>query len=171
MTVNYSDTAFSRVRLFVWDKLKEVGLLDPNDYIADGFIEPLVPIIPVQQVPEFNNLVGNKTYLIYDYDVKPYDEDSWWICEETIVFTVVSNDFNAIISITQFLVDLFRRMDDSATDVNTYNGSTSIFKFFNFILNSASSPSPFEEEGGRQMADIDISYKYSRVLDSNGRFI
>ena len=170
MTVDYSETAFSRVRTFVWDKLQEAGLLNSYDYLADGFIEPLVPIIPIQQVPEFNNLIGNKTYLIYDYDVKPYDTDSWWICEETIVFTVVSNNFNSIVSITQFLVDLFRRMDDSATDLNLYNGSNSNFKFFSFVLNSASSPTPFEEEGGRQMAEIDISYKYSRVLDNNGRF-
>lgn len=169
MTVDYTLTAFSQIRNYTWEKLQDAKILDSNNYIADGFIEPLVPIIPVQQVPEFNNLVGNSAYLIYDYDTSSYS-DEWWVCEETIKFNVVSNEFSKIIQISQFLIDLFRRMDSSAVDLNTWQGSNAKFKFFSFTLLGASSPSPSDEEGGRVMSEIQISYKYSRVLDSDGRF-
>lgn len=168
---NYADTAFGTIRLFLWDKLKEAGILSANDYIADGFIIPLVPIIPVQQVPEFNSLVGDKPYIIYDYDINSYDEQ-WWICEEKLVFTIVSSSFEKIVEITQFMVDLFRRMDESAKTLTEWQDlSTSKFKFFTFILSGAQSPTPYEEEGGRQMGEVSITYKYSRELDENNRFV
>lgn len=170
MTVDYTSTAFGQIRNYTWDKLKTAGILDYNDYIADGFIEPLVPIIPVQQVPEFNNLVGNSPYIIYDYDTSSYS-DEWWICEETIKFYVVSNDFSKIIQISQFLIDVFRRMDTSASELNAWQGDSGNFKFYTFSLVNASSPAPQDEEGGRVMSEIQISYKYSRFLDSNGNFI
>lgn len=166
---DYKDTAFGAIRSFMWEKLQDYSILDSNDYIADGFIEPLIPIIPVQQVPEFNNLIGNSPYIVYSYDTMTYS-DEWWICEEVITFNVVSNEFSKIVEISQFLVDLFRRMDSTAVDINGWQASTSKFKFFTFTLNSASSPAPYSEEGGRVMSQIEISYKYSRVLDSNGRF-
>ena len=166
---DYKDTAFGAIRSFMWEALQTASILDPNDYIADGFIEPLVPIIPVQQVPEFNNLVGNSPYIIYSYDTMSYS-DEWWICEESITFNIVSNEFSKIIEISQFLIDLFRRMDSTAVDINAWQLSTSKFRFYTFSLANASSPVPYVEEGGRVMSQVEISYKYSRVLDSNGRF-
>lgn len=170
MTVNYADTAFSKVRGFLWDKLQVANILNPADYIATGFTDPLVPIIPVQQVPEFNNLIGDKPYLIYDYDINDYG-DEWFVCEENLIFTIVSTSFEKIVEITQFMVDLFRRMDETANDINAWQDSTSKFKFFTFILSGASSPTPYEEEGGRQMGEIKITYRYSRHLDSSNRFL
>jgi hypothetical protein len=170
MAVDYTDTALSKVRLYLWEKFQSAGLLTASDYVADGFINPLVPIIPVQQVPEFNNLIGNKSYLIYDYDTSSYSDD-WWVCEETVTFSVISSSFGEIVQMTQFMVDLFRRMDQTAKDINAWMGGNTNFKFFTFSLTSASSPTPYPEEGGRQMADIQITYRYSRILDSNGRFI
>jgi hypothetical protein len=168
---NYADTAFGAVRGFLWDKLKEANILSAYEYIADGFTAPLVPIIPTQQVPEFNNLMGNKPYIIYDYDIASYDEQ-WWICEERLVFTIVASDFQKIIEITQFMIDLFRRMDETATDINAWQDlSTSKFKFFTFTLSGAQSPTPYEEEGGRQMGEVTVTYKYSRELDSHNRFM
>ena len=169
MTVDYNDTAFGKIRSYTWAKLTEAGILSEYDYIADGFIEPLLPIIPVQQVPEFNNLVGDKPYIIYDYDLVSYSDD-WFVCQETISFTIVSSNFSKIIQISQLLIDLYRRMDESARDLNIWQGANTNFKFFTFTLKDASSPTPFEEEGGRQMSQINITYKYSRILDASGRF-
>lgn len=169
MAVDYTITAFGKIRSFLWDNLKSSGVLNSNDYIADGFIQPLVPIIPIQQVPEFNNLIGNKPYIIYDYDIN-YVDEMWWICEEKVVFSIVSTDFDKIVQITQFMVDLFRRMDESAGDLNDVEPSTTKFKFFTIMLSGASSPSPSDEEGGRLMGEVQITYKYSRFLDENGRF-
>lgn len=169
MTVNYADSAVSKIRSYIWDKLTENQILLERDYIADNFIVPLVPIIPTQQVPEFNNLLGGKTYIVYDFEVSEY-YDQWWICQENLILTVVSNDYSKIIEITQYLIDLFRRNDESAEDINVWQDSSSKFRFHTFILKSAMSPTPVAEEGGRQMGTVEITYKYSRNLDSNGRF-
>lgn len=170
MTVNYADTAISKIRSYLWESLVDADILLESDYIADGFIQALVPIIPTQQVPEFNNLIGNKTYIIYDTDITEY-YDQWWICQENAVFTIVSTDYTKITEIAQFMVDLFRRMDESATDINEWQPNISKFNFYTFTLKAASAPTPAPEEGGRQMAEIEISYKYSRNLDSAKRFV
>ena len=169
MTANYADTAVSKIRSYIWDNLLISKIMKESDYVADNFITPLVPIIPTQQVPEFNNLIGNKTYIVYDFEVMDYD-DQWWICQENLILTIVSNDYGKIVEITQFLVDLFRRTDESAVDINNWQDSLSKFKFHTFILKSASSPVPVTEEGGRQFGSVEITYKYSRNLDSTGRF-
>lgn len=171
MTVNYSKSASFEIRSFLWEKLKEYNLLDENDYIADGFTNPLIPIIPSQQVPEFNNLIGDKPYIVYDIAVENYEPDAWWVCQESMLFSIVSTDYLKIFSITNAMIDLFRRMDDSAKDLNIFLGVDDTFKFYNLTVNMASAPSPFEEEGGRQIGQIEIMYRYSRNLDSGGRFL
>jgi hypothetical protein len=166
---NYADSAISKVRDFLWSNMVEDRILEPNDYIADGFSKLLVPIIPTQQVPEFNNLIGNKTYIVYDFDISSYT-DQWWICEETALFSIISNDFSKILEITNYMVDLFRRLDDVGQEINKSLPSTTKFKFYYVSLESATSPSPYMEEGGRQIGQIGIKYEYSRLLNSNGRF-
>lgn len=170
MTVNYNDTAQGRIRTFLWDELKANNILDENDYIADGFDIPLIPIIPVQQIPEFNNLIGDKPYLVYTFDNVSYSDTMWWVCHERLAFSIISADYGKIIQIMQFMTDLFRRLDESATDINNAQADSK-FKFFMFAVVSMTSPEPFEQEGGRQMAMIELDFKYSRELDSKGRFL
>jgi hypothetical protein len=166
---DYTKTAVGEIRDFLWTQLKNNTLLNKNDYIADGFIQPLIPIIPAQQVPEFNNLISGKTYIVYDFQIGAYDSD-YWICEENLILYIISPDYGKGVQIINFLIDLFRRMDDSAKDVNS-SLISDLFKFHYFYINSAESPSPMEEEGGNQIATVDISYKYSREIGENGRFL
>lgn len=165
---NYADSAISKVRDFLWSNLVNDEILNPNDYIADGFLKPIVPIIPTQQVPELNNLIGNQTYIVYDFDISSYS-DQWWICEETALFSIISNDFSKIIEIINYMVDLFRRLDDVGKEINAFLPSGTKFKFYYVSLDSATSPSPYMEEGGRQIGQVGIRYEYSRLL-TNGRF-
>lgn len=166
---DYAKTAVGEVRSFLWDNLKSDNILNENDYIADGFIHTLVPIIPAQQVPEFNNLISGKPYIIYDFEVGSYDSD-YWICHENLILYIIAADYGKGVQILNYLVDLFRRMDNTAQDVNASSVSDT-FKFHYFYVNKAESPLPMEEEGGNQISTIDISYKYSRRIGSNGRFI
>ena len=165
---NYADSAISKIRDFLWSNLVNDEILNPNDYIADGFLKPIVPIIPTQQVPELNNLIGNQTYIVYDFDISSYS-DQWWICEETALFSIISNDFSKIIEIINYMVDLFRRLDDVGKEINAALPSGTKFKFYYVSLDSATSPSPYMEEGGRQIGQVGIRYEYSRLL-TNGRF-
>lgn len=166
---NYADSAVTKVRDFLWDNLVNDNILDVNDYIADGFKKPIIPIIPAQQAPETNNLIGNETYIVYDFDVSSYG-DQWWVCGETVLFSIISNEYGKIIEITNYMIDLFRRLDNVAKEINASLAPDSKFKFYYVSIQSATSPSPYTEEGGRQIGQVEIKYEYSRLI-SNGRFL
>ena len=89
MTVDYTKVAVYDVRSVLWSELQAANLLDPTDYYADGFIDPLIPIIPAQQIPEFNNLLPGKTYIVYDV-VQRNVGVGWWMSEETLTLDIVS---------------------------------------------------------------------------------
>jgi hypothetical protein len=164
MTTDYSKVAAFDVRSAIWQQLQQYGILDQQDYYADGMPNPLVPIIPSQQVPEFNNLLPGKTYITYDIIQKNYGVQ-WWVSEETMVMQIVSRSNDKILEIANFLTDLFRRYELSAYDINN---STSPFKFLYFKLESANPVQPFVDEGGFMSGDISFSYTYTREVDETG---
>lgn len=168
MTV-YSQIASADVRSYIWQKIQDAGLLDIQDYYADGFDDALIPIIPAQEIPEFNNLLPGQTYLIYDFEVKPVPVQ-WWMTEEGMSISVISQNYEKVNEITNLMHDLFRRYDESAKDVNDYLGSTSSFIFHHTMIDSIMSPEPFSSEAGYQIGTVSFSYNYSRKTPANGRF-
>jgi hypothetical protein len=56
-------------------------------------------------------------------------EDNWLICCEQIMFTVYSTAVSEINEIRNYMTDQFRRMDESARDVNKWTGLSDKFKF------------------------------------------
>lgn len=167
---DYTKNARSSINGYMWQEIVSAGILVPSDYNPDGFIETLVPIIPSQQVPEFNNLLPNRTYIVYDYEVDGYSDD-WWMCYESMMYTIVSPEYSKIIEVSEFLVDLFRRFDISGMEVQNYNKNKDIVKFYSVSLESVSSPGPSDLESGRAAGIVEISYKYSRVVGNDGRFV
>ena len=117
-----------------------------------------------------NNLIGDLPYIIYDYQIDSYG-DEWWICEETVIYTIVSNSVSKIFEISEFMIDLFRRKDLSGKDLQIFNTEKSLIKFYSICLESVSSPEPYESEGGRMSASEEISYKYSSYFGDRGRFV
>jgi hypothetical protein len=168
MTI-YRENARSIINAFLWSEIKESGVLDEDDYRPDNFTKSLVPIIPAQEVPEFNNLLQDKTYIIYDYEINDY-MDKWWICEESMSYSIVGTKFGKVMEIIELMVDLFRRKDLSGKDLQSFNTNQEKIKFYSACLDYVSSPSPAESEGGRIVGVVQITYKYSREVNSNGRF-
>lgn len=169
MTI-YKQNARSIINSFLWQELKNTEVLDENDYRPDNFTKTLIPIIPAQEVPEFNNLLPDQTYIIYDYEINDY-MDKWWICEEYMTYSIVGTKFGKVMEIIELMVDLFRRKDLAGKDLQTFNTNPSKIKFYSACLDSVSSPSPAEYEGGRIIGIVQITYKYSREVGSDGRFI
>jgi hypothetical protein len=166
---DYSSLAVFDINGYLWQKLQDVELLDKNDYYADGFDTYLVPIIPAQQIPEFNNLLPGKTYIIYDYETKPTAEN-WWITEEIVTYNVVSPNYDKINQILNFLQDTFRRYDSTAKDIDLSLNNNTNFVFHYFYTDKIQSPQQFKNEGGFMIGSADICYSYVRKLDSLGRF-
>ncbi|CAB5218148.1 hypothetical protein UFOVP204_30 [uncultured Caudovirales phage] len=171
MTTDYSYVAAYDVRNALWQEIEENGLLDINDYYADGFSEPLLPIIPAQQVPEFNNLLPGKTYIIYDIMQKNYGVQ-WWMSQETITFEITSTSAAEIQTLNNLISDMFRRYDSSAKDINLKLNPESPYNFHYFRLVSADPVQSFQTEGGLMMGVISLDYSYSRDLDPvTGRYL
>lgn len=167
---DYTISSVSEIRDFLWDGIKTEGILRASDYQAPGIKKALVPIIPTQQVPEFNNMLPGKTYIVYDFKSEGYGEE-YWICQESITFYIISKDYGKIVELTSYIVDLFRRMDDTAKELNGSSLVSDKFKYYYFSLSSVESPLPFEEEGGVQVGSVSITYNYSRLMGQNGRFL
>jgi len=165
--VDYKKLAFSNMRSLLWQELKSSSILDENDYWAESFSSYLIPIIPSQQVPEFQNLLPGAPYIVYDIETLMYSSD-YWICEEEVTLTIVSNDYGKIFEIIELSKDLFRRYDYSAADINNLGASP--FKFLNIYLSGIMSPDYGENEGGVLAGTVKLSYQYVRDIKSNGRF-
>lgn len=169
MTANYKLDAMLELRKFLWDELSTRGIFDAEDYWSDNLNERIIPIIPVQQSPEMNQFLSGKKHIVYDKIGMSY-EDNWMICCEQILFTIYSTDFSEINEIRNFMTDQFRRMDESARDINRWDGLSDKFKFHTIYLADISPTAPSEELQGFLATDIILEIKYSRILDRTGRF-
>jgi len=167
MTANFKLDAMLELRKFLWDELKTRNIFDEDDYWSDNLNENIVPIVPVQQTAEMNQFLSGKKHIVYDKIGMSY-EDNWMICCEQILFTIYSTDFSEINEIRNFMTDQFRRMDESARDVNYWSGLSDKFKFFSIFVADIS---PSEELQGFFSAEVILEIKYSRILDGQGRFL
>jgi hypothetical protein len=161
---NYTYVASYDVRKALLNELQAKNLIDLNDYIADGFSDPLEPVIPAQQVPEFNNLLPGKTYIVYDV-VQNNMGPQWWLSEETITFDIVSRNQAEIQTIINVAIDLFRRYDLSAKDIKAGLIASSPFEYHYFRVDLADSVQPFVNEGGFMNGVISVTYSYTREVD------
>lgn len=170
MTVNYKLDASIELRKYLWNELLASEIFDDEEYYSDSMGDTINPIIPVQQAPEMNQFLSGKKHIVYDKIGMSY-EDNWLICCEQILFTIYSTDVSDINEIRNFMTDLFRRMDDSAKDVNWSDELSDKFKFHSVFIADISPTEPSEELQGFLSADVIVEIKYSRITDLNGRFL
>jgi hypothetical protein len=170
MTANYKLDASSEIRKFLWSQLLNYEIFDASDYYSDNIGREIVPIIPVQQSAELNQFLSGKKHIVYDKIGMSY-EDNWLICCEQVLFTIYSTDISEINEIRNFMIDEFRRMDESARDVRNSDMVSDLFKFHSIFVADISPTSPSEEIQGFLSSDVILEIKYSRITDNSGRFI
>jgi hypothetical protein len=166
--VDYKIDAIYEIRKHLWQEILANGLIDEDSYYSDNLGSTIIPIIPVQQAPEMNQFLSGKTHIVYDKMGSTYEEN-WMICCEKISFTIYSLDYAEINSIRNLMIDVFRRMDDSARDLNK-SKTTDKLIFHNTLILDMSPTEPSEELAGFLSADVILEVKYSRVVQGNGRF-
>lgn len=166
---NYKLDAMFELRKYMWNKMKDSNIFDSDDYWADNLNENIVPIIPVQQSAEMNQFLSGKKHIVYDKIGLSY-QNNWLICCEQILFTVYTTDLIDLVEIRNFMTDEFRRMDDSAKDMNKWDGLSDKFKFHSIYIADISPTKPSEEIQGFFATDIILEVTYSRITDGQGRF-
>jgi len=169
MTINYKLDAINEVRKFLWSELVTNKIFNETEYYSDNVATTIIPIIPVQQSPELNQFLSGKKHIVYDKINSSY-EDNWLICNEQFMFTIYSVDISEINEIRNFMLDLFRRMDESARDMNAYPQISDKFKFHTIYIADITPTTPSEELQGFLSADVVLQVKYSRHITPNGRF-
>ena len=168
MTVDYKIDAMFELRKFLWTQLKLTGLFDQEDYYSDNLGSEIIPIIPVQQLPEMDQFLNGKKHIVYDKIGLSYEEN-WLICCEKVLFTIYSTDITEIYEIRNLMTDLFRRMDESAKDVNPLKTTNKLI-FHNVMIVETTPIEPSLELQGFLSTDVILEVKYSRVTDGLGRF-
>jgi len=168
MTVDYKIDAMFELRKFLWTQLKLAGMFDQNDYYSDNLGTEIIPIIPVQQLPEMDQFLNGKKHIVYDKIGLSYEEN-WLICCEKVLFTLYSTDVTDIYEMRNLMTDLFRRMDESARDVNASKASNKLI-FHSIHITETSPIEPSQELQGFLSTDVILEVKYSRVTDGSGRF-
>ncbi len=152
---------------FVWSRLQKEFNLSINNY------EGLIPVVPSQQIPVFNNLQSGNPFIVYTYINSGYDTE-FWAGLEQVTYTIYGDIENQLRAMSNFLVDLLKRYDITALEINDFiaNGPVDSddqkfdFKYTEVV--SAVSPEPFESENGRQATSVAVRLCYTHLLDQFG---
>jgi len=169
VSVNYKLDSANEMRKFLWREFEAEGIFEATDYYSDNIGETIIPIIPVQQQPELNQFLNGKKHIVYDKTNMTY-ESNWLVCTEKMQFTLYAVDVADINEMRNFIIDLFRRMDESARDINNFMGNSSLIRFHTIYMSDISPIAPSEELQGFLSADVILEVKYSRDVDPSGRF-
>ena len=169
----YSKSAFYDVRNWMLSELYASGVLRNTDYSNSS------PIVPIQQIPEaFDNnswqdagMPADAPFIVYDIIVPGSYDTEYWNMRDEIVLWIYDYDLDKILEIKELLVDIFRRFDESARDINEFIENTdSPFRFQYFDVYSGLPSDEAKQVLGRMGVNIVISYQYTRQTQANGRF-
>lgn len=164
---DYSLSITSDLRKWLWSELQAEGILSASDYQVGAL--SIVPIVPVQQQPELLDKIGGKPFIIFDTVERSVDSDLWYIHNESVLFSVFCEDFATANKIRSLMIDLFRRQDASAADLNRFTAAQD-FGYLNITVEENRSTRAERSTTGRLSFDMIIGVKYVRHLGSSGRF-
>ena len=172
---DFKNDAMFDIRAKLWNDLVYTGIFKEEDYYSDNIGDVIVPIFPVQQVPELNQFLSGKKHIVYDKISTKYDPN-WWMCQDQIMFTLYSTDYSEIIEMQNLIIDLFRRYDASADEVQNHgiqaHGESGDFKFFSTRIADINPISPSLDLQGFFEGQVVIEVMYARETDPySGRYM
>ena len=170
---DYTAGAAYDINAWLWSELKSTGILSGTAYHSNEIGANLTPIIPVGQRAEFNDQFGGQPFIVYDYIIDYAEPDFWMVNCEQILYTVYTDDYSKANQIKSLMVDLFRRYDESAKDLNRFNmaAGNSTLAYLDISVLNSSKTGPVEEAGGRYASDMVIEVKYLRGITSSASSI
>ena len=168
MTTRYNRIPAFDVISYLWSELQAAEVLDATDYYVDDFEAELIPIVPVQDLPQLRNYLGDKTYLIYQVLSMPVKNGNWFIKQEQLIFTVFSPSFNKMVEVCTLAEDALNRLAETGHDITRSMNSEFTFHCFETEYDISGET---DSEGGRMTADITVTYEYTRDLAQTGRYL
>jgi len=175
MATDYRTVGAHQINKWLWSKLKDyeypAGLpAQPTKAFSaygtgTGKLN-LIPIVPTQQQPQLLDISGGAPFVVYNYIVSARASE-WWLTREQCVYVIYDNDEARLRAIHGYMIDLLRREDWTARDVNIAASTDKRFDFKYVQMTSASGPDEFSTEGGRQGAMVVINYEYTMDMQTN----
>lgn len=104
---------------FLWHKIKEEEILDPDDYAG------LTPIVPYHEVPALMQVMDLQEgiqqfpYIIYTWTTNGYGQNWFEPCDQA-VFTISSHSDDKLRQLIKLMTNLFKRFDESAALIDYY---------------------------------------------------
>lgn len=142
-----------------------IAIYNVNNYILETiptlfkYTTGNKPIVPIQDVPEAKDFPG--PYITYSVRTT-IDPNQWWVSTDDVIYMIWDRNLNNIQPIVNELIDIFRRMDESATDLNEYVDSINNddFNYLSFQIVDTVFPNPVAGEGERYGQPFNFKYKY-----------
>lgn len=169
ITANYQTVGVHQINQWLWSILKpweyKPGVKAFEAY-QSGSLANVSAFIPAQQQAEFTNISGGAPFIVYNYVVNPNSD--FYTVKEQGAFVIYDADTSRLRAVHALLIDLLRRQDVSAKDLNKWLSPNSAWDFKWISVASAIGPDQFQQEGGRQGATISITYEYTRDQNASG---
>lgn len=139
------------------------GYLQQTDMFG-GDYSGLIPIIPSHQTPEVVGIPTGLPFLVYNYKTNTSPTD-YWMMEETATYVARDYDEGRLRATREYILNLTKRLDESAADLNRFNdGANGIY--FNYLRANALSIDPPDQEGGRLGVMFTIRYEFTQQPDN-----
>ena len=153
------------IREYLLAELYLSGLLVAADYVTD--FGQVHPIFPENQTPESNSLFKDKPFLLYSVETPSVVGTQYWLMSGESTVTAYSDEYQTVLDLQIFMLDLFRRFEITAQEINEIADINSFLTVF--ISNSDASNEP-DSEYGRYSSSVTIGYQYTRPISGNGKF-
>jgi hypothetical protein len=160
--MTYLEIPAHDINKYIWALLKSEGILNASHYHAPDLDLDIIPIVPVQEVPELANHLGDKAYLIYDVvdTNSTMTGDAWWVRKQEITYAIYGPDISKINEIINCLTKFLKKKDESAGYVQAAVPSSK-FWFYEVCVEWSELSQATRDEGGRVPGEINISVHYS----------
>lgn len=162
MAVDYSRSAIVDIRKYLLAQITAANLFSTT-----------VSVVPVEQTPETND-ASTGPFIVYENTpTGTSGNDAYWIMKESATFYIYSNNYADVLKLQTLLVDVFRRQDLTARDINYFSNlppASSPIQFLCCYLSSSDSPDGAKSEDGRFVGSVSIDYDYTRSVSTDGRF-
>jgi hypothetical protein len=162
--MSFEKSAVYDANKYLWNSLTTTGVLTAGQYYASDLNLTIIPIVPIQEVPELANHLDDKAYLVYDLSTGPGSvttDDAWWIMRDEVNYAIYAPDAAKLNQIVNCIRASFKKKDDSARAIQQFLGSNTDFYFHELCFEWGEIQRASKDEQGRYVAEVAISYNYS----------
>lgn len=173
--IKYGNSPIYRLNDYIEYKLDDMEFIDLDDYKTDlpGGEFSIPYFLPGQDLPEVTTVYDedkyqNLSYSVYNVADRLNLDEPYMMCGQ-VSYTFYHTDIDYLIGMKEYLSELLRREDWSASDINDHfrTDATYPFDFKSVSILGTAGPAPTDDEGGRNT--IMIIVRYDAIYEGQNR--